>query len=217
MNNIKKYIEEQFDGIRTDIKNQLDKEFDVDKTRAHLSSYLPKEVIFNSEILLETLLTYLMKEAKIAIEGFDVKTKNKFYDEKLNERFFEFANSLKEDKNLINNAIEFQNDPRKLNAIIASGTAFVAGTLGVAALSLTSIIGVIIAGIVVLAVSAFAYKFTYDKTASKARSIIRGDVENYLTETERKVTQWLEDVSIAFNKDLQNFINKNSSLKQISN
>lgn len=217
MNNMKQDIKEQFNSLRNDIKNQLDKDFNIEETKIYLSEYLPKEVIYNSEILLETLLSYLMKDAKTAIESFDVKTKNKFYDKKLNEKIFDFANNLKKDKDFINKAIEFQKDPRKLNAVIASGTTLIIGSLGIISISSMSIVGLIIAGIVVIAVSAFAFKLTYDKTTPKTRNLIRDDVDNYLKETEKKLEDWLEEISNAFNNELQNFIDENSNLQQTSN
>lgn len=216
MNNIKEDIIEQFNSTRNNIKTQLDKEFDIDGTILHLSDYIPKEIMYNCEVLLETILSYLMKDAKKAIENFDVKTKNRFYDEKINEKIIEFANSLKENKNLINNAIEFQKDKRKLNAIIASGLTFIAGGVGIMAVNPTSIIGLIVSGIVVIIVSAFVFKSIYKKETIKKRDAIREDVENYLKQTEKEVDIWLNEVAVAFNKELQSFITQSSNLNQVS-
>lgn len=216
MNDINQDIKEQFASIKKNVLNQLEKDFDIDHTISHLSSYIPKEVIFKSEQLLETLLSYLMKDAQSAINQLDVKTKNKFYDEKLNEKIIEFANNLKEDKNLISNAIEFQKDNRKLNAFIASGTTFIVGALGINAIVSTSVISLIVSGIVVIAVAAFVFKLTYNKVATKTRINIREDVKNYLEKTEKEVDFWLNEVTIAFNKELQSFIKKNSTLNQAS-
>lgn len=212
MNNISQDIKQQFDNIRLDITNQLDKDFDIKITVKHLSIYIPKEVIYNSELLLKTLLSYVMSDAQKAIENLDVKTKNKFYDAKLKEKIIEFANSLKDNKNLINNAIEFQKDNRKRNALIASGITFVAGATGTMAMAPVCIVGAIVSGIVTIIIAAFAFKLAYDKTAIKTRANIREDVNNYLKKTEKEVELWLTEVTIAFNNELQKFIDENSNL-----
>ncbi|WP_299008793.1 hypothetical protein [uncultured Tenacibaculum sp.] len=217
MSNIKKNIEQQFNNIKNDIKIQLDKEFDIEQTTKHLASYLPKEVMYNSELLVETLLSNLMKEAKSTIENLDVKTKNLFYSEKLNEKILEFANSLKEDKNLINNAVEFQNDKSKLNAIIAGGTTFVMGAIGVTSIASSSIINLIVSGIVALVVAALVFKVVYKKQLEKTRENIRQVAKSYLNTTQEQVENWLDQVEIAFNKELQLFLNKNANLNLRTN
>lgn len=212
MNNISQDIKQQFDNIRLDITNQLDKDFDIKITTKHLSIYIPKEVIYNSELLLKTLLSYVMRDAQKAIENLDVKTKNKFYDAKLKEKIIEFANSLKDNKNLINNAIEFQKDNRKRNALIASGITFVAGATGTMAMTPVCIVGAIVSGIVTIIIAAFAFKLAYDKTTIKTRANIREDVNNYLKKTEKEVELWLNEVTISFNNELKKFIDENSNL-----
>lgn len=217
MSGMKKNIQEQFTNIKNDIKIQLDKEFNIEQTTKHLASYLPKEVVYNSELLLETLVSNLMKEAKNVIESLDVKTKNLFYSEKLNEKILEFANSLKEDKNLINNAIEFQNDKSKLIAMIAGGATFVMGAIGITSVASSSIIGLIVSGIVALIVGALVFKLVYKKQLEKTRENIRQDVESYLNTTQKQVENWLDQVEIAFNKELQLFLNKNANLNLRTN
>jgi len=212
MNCIRKNIEELFNNIKSDIELQLNKEFDIELTTKHLASYLPKEVLYNSELLLETLVSGLMKEAKYAIENLDVKTKNRFYSEKLNEKIVEFAINLKEDKNLINNVVDFQNDKSKLNALIVGGTAFIATALGGAALASGNVIGLIVSGIVALVVGAFVFNLSYKKQLEKTRENIRKDVVSYIDITQKQVEIWLEEVEITFNKELQFFLNKYSSL-----
>ncbi|QXP65739.1 hypothetical protein [Polaribacter sp. AHE13PA] len=216
MNKIKQDIKELFDNVRLDIEKQLDKNFDIEITIKHLSDYIPKEVIYNSEMLLETLLSYLMIDAQKAIEKLDVKTKNKFYDAKLNEKIIELAYSLKEDKNLINSVVEFRKDRRKRNAYIASGATFIAGAIGVNAIAPISILSLVVSGLVVLIISAFTFKLIYDKATIKTRVNIREDAKSYLKKTEKEVDLWLNEVTIAFNKELQSFMNENSTLNQIS-
>lgn len=217
MSNMKKNIEQQFNNIKNDVKIQLDKEFDIEQTTKHLASYLPKEVMYNSELLLETLVSNLMKEAKSTIENLDMKTKNLFYSEKLNEKILEFANSLKEDKNLINNAVDFHNDKSKLNAIIAGGTTFVMGVIGVTSIVSSSIISLIVSGIVALVVAALVFKVVYKKQLEKTRENIRQDAESYLNTTQKQVENWLDQVEIAFNKELQLFLNNNADLNLRAN
>ncbi|MHB0756255.1 hypothetical protein [Polaribacter sp. M15] len=212
MNNIKQDVKEQFDNIRLDITNQLHNDFEIEMTVKHLSDYIPKEIIYNSEMLLETLLTYLMSDAQKAIEKLDIKTKNRFYDAKLNEKIIEFANNLKEDKNLINNAIEFQKDNRKRNAFIAGSVTFVAGASGTITLTPVCIIGAVISGFVTLIISALMFKLTYDKSTIKTRENIRMDVKNYLKNTEKEVHLWLNEVAIAYNNELEKFVDENSNL-----
>lgn len=212
MSDINKDIKEQFASIKKNVLNQLENDFDIDHRISHLSSYIPKEVIFKSEQLLETLLSYLMKDAQKVIENLDVKTKNRFYDAKLNEKIMEYANNLKNNKSLINNAVEFQKDKRKLNAFIASGTTLILGAVGVVSVAATSIINTILLGIVVVTIAAFTFKFTYNKAAAKTRVNIKNDVNKYLTNTEKEVESWLSQVEVAFNNELQSFVKSNKRM-----
>ena len=61
-------------------------DFNVSETKQFLQTHVPKEVIYKSEVLLDTLLNYLMEDARKKIESGDVKLQNAFFDADFRKR-----------------------------------------------------------------------------------------------------------------------------------
>jgi hypothetical protein len=98
--------------------------------------------------------------------------------------------------------------------LIASGITFVAGT-SVTLAFVPSVVGIIVAGIITIFLSALAFKIAYDKTSPKAREIIKIDINQYLEASQNQVIEWLGKVGAAFEKDFHVFCSTNGFASEV--
>ena len=201
---IKIDITDEFANLKESLQIHLRPGFDVSQTKQFLQKHVPKEIVFKSEILLDTLLNYLMEDARERIKTADIKLQNAFFDADFRKRVHEWAKQLENKLALDPDIVRYTTDPRLTQGLIASGISFVAGTSVTLALS-PSVVGAIVAGIITILLSALAFKIAYDKASPKAREIIKMDIEQYLASSQRQVLEWLEKVESAFNSDFHAF------------
>jgi len=76
---IKLDITDEFVNLKESLQIHLRPGFDVSQTKQFLQKHVPKEIIFKSEILLDTLLNYLMEDARERIKTADIKLQNAFW------------------------------------------------------------------------------------------------------------------------------------------
>ena len=203
-NKIKKDVRDEFMALKDELQIHLKSEFDVSQTKLFLETHIPKEVIYKTEILLDTVLNYLMKEAQNKIETADVKLQNDFFDADFRRRIHAWANQLEDKLKLEPDVVKYSSDPRLKQGLIVAGTTFVVGS-GITLALTPSVVGAIISGIVTILLSAITFKITYDKVSPKARENVKSDINKYLETAEIQVVGWLEKVVIAFEKDFNNF------------
>jgi hypothetical protein len=206
---IKKDVASKFANLKEALQIHLKPRFDVSQTKRFLQTHIPKEIVYESEILLDTLLNYLMEDARERIKSADVKLQNAFFDADFRKRVHEWAKKLENKLTLEPNIVKYTSDPRLKQGLISSNITFVVGT-GIAVALAPSVVRSIVAGIVTILLSAFAFKFAYDKAAPKARETIRMDTERYLTALQRQVVKWLEKVGAAFENDFSDFCAQNN-------
>ncbi|QTA83800.1 Uncharacterized protein dnl_62160 [Desulfonema limicola] len=200
---IKKDVTDEFANLKEALQTHLKPGFDVSQTKQFLQAHIPKEIVYKSEILLDTLLNYLMEDARERIKSADVNLQNAFFDADFRKRLHEWTKQLKNKLAIEPNIVKYTSDPRLKQGLIASGITFVVGT------GITAALAPIFAGIVTIVLTAFAFKFAYEKAAPKAREIIKMDIDHFLTASQRQVVEWLEKVETAFENDFSGFCAKN--------
>jgi len=207
-NKIKKDISIEFASLKDELQMHLKPEFYISQTKQFLETHIPKEVVYKSEIILDTVLNYLMEEARNRIEPADVKLQNEFFDKDFRKRVHEWASQLENRLKLEPDVVDYSFDPRLKQGLIVSGTTFVVGA-GVTLALTPSVVGAIMSGIVTIILSAIAFKIVYDKASPKARESVKNDINSYLELTEKQVANWLGKVVTAFEDDFRNFCSSN--------
>ncbi len=207
-NKIKKDISGEFSSLKDELQIHLKPEFNVLQTKQFLETHIPKEIIYKSDLLLDTVLNYLMEAARKNIKSADVKLQNKFFDKDLRKRVHEWASQLENKLKLEPDVVNYSFDPRLKQGLIISGITFVVGS-GVTLALAPSVVGAIVSGIVTIILSAIAFKISYDKASPKARESVKNDIDGYLELTEKQVCDWLEKVVTAFEDDFYDFCSSN--------
>jgi len=207
-NKIKKDISSEFSSLKDELQIHLKPEFDVSQTKQFLESHIPKEIVYKSEILLDTVSNYLMEDARKKIKPAEVKMQNEFFDMDFRKRVHEWASQLENKLRLEPDIVNYSFDLRLKQGLIVSGTTFVVGA-GVTLALTPSVVGAIVSGIVTIILSAIVFKISYDKASPKARESVKKDIDSYLELTEKQVFDWLEKVVTAFDKDFNDFCSSN--------
>lgn len=206
--NIKADVSEEFLSIKESLQIYLKPGFDVSQIKQFLQTHVPKEVTYKSEILLDTLLNYLMKDARDKIKIADTELQNKFLDMDLRKRIHEWTKQLQNGLELEPEIIKYSTDPRLKSGLISSGITFLAGA-GVSTSVTSGIVGSILSGIVAIILTAVAFKVAYNKALPKAREVLKADIDYYLVSSEKQVLAWLETVAKAFENDFHTFCTVN--------
>jgi len=198
-------ISEEFENIQNDLKiSHLSLQFNVSQTKKNLEHHIPKEVVYKSEILLDTLINYLMAQAREELEVANIELQNKFFEADFRKRISDWAEQRKNKLKLEPNIVKYSSDPRMKQSLIAGGITLIVGT-GVTITAMPTIIGAILSGLFIIVLSALAY----NQASPKARELVKDDIEKYLTASEAQVNNWLKSVIDAFSNDLENFCSSN--------
>lgn len=205
---IKIDVTDEFSNLKESLQTHLNGDFNVSETKQFLQTHVPKEIVYKSEILLDTLLNYLMADARREIENADVKLQNAFFDADFRKRTHEWSTQLENKLSLEPDVVKYASDPRVTQGLIASGVTFVIGT-GIAIALVPSVVGTIVAGIVTVLLSAFAFKLAFEKASPQAREITKLDIDEYLKESQTQVLAWLSKVEKSFNDDFLRFCSDN--------
>ncbi|SUP46819.1 Uncharacterised protein [Vibrio metschnikovii] len=199
---------DEFSSLKESLKIHLHSDFNVSEIKQFLQTHIPKEIIYKSEVLLDTLLNYLMEDARKKIESGDVKLQNAFFDSDFRKRIHEWSIQLENKLSLEPNVVYYASDPRLTQGLIASGITFVVGT-GITVALDPSIVETIVAGVVTVLLSVFAFKLAFDKASLKAREVTKLDIDEYLKESQTQVLAWLSKVEKNFNDDFHKFCSDN--------
>lgn len=201
---IKEDVIDEFVHLGEALQVHLKPSFDVSQTKQFLQTHVPKEIVYESEILLDTLLNYLMEDAREQIKSADVKLQNAFFDADFRKRVHEWVKQQGNKLTLDPDIVQYTSDPRLKQGLLASGIIFIAG-VGITLTLAPSIVGTIAAGIITILLSALAFKIAYGKATPKAREIIKENIDQYLEESQGQVLEWLKKVQSAFEKDFRDF------------
>ncbi|MBW7875612.1 MAG: hypothetical protein H3C47_06475 [Candidatus Cloacimonetes bacterium] len=127
---ITKDVNQEFASLRRDLQIYLKPGFDVRQTRDSLQNHVPKEIIYKSKILLDTLMNYLMADARERIKSADIRLQNAFFDADFRKRVTERSgNKLALEPDMV----KYTFDPRLKWGLIAAagvvGITFVSGAI----------------------------------------------------------------------------------------
>lgn len=206
--NIKTDVFEEFLSIKESLQIYLKPDFDVSQTKRFLQTYVPKEVIYKSETLLDTLMNYLMKDAREKIKSADIELQNTFFDMDFRKRIREWAKQLQNNLALEPDIVKYSTDPCLKSGLIVSGITFLSGT-GITTAVVSGIIGSILSGITTIILTAMAFKIAYNKASPRAREVMGADIDQYLASSQEQVFAWLKTVADAFNNDFHAFCTAN--------
>jgi len=222
-----KDVFDEFVSLKDSLQIHLKPDFDVPQTKHFIQTHIPKEVAYKSEILLDTLLNYLIEDARMRIKSADVKLQNAFFDADFRKRVHEWEKQLENKFALEPDIVKYTSDPRLKQALVNGGTSFIVGALTTGAIASKAkfitivagetivgwhsyvVAGAIASGIVTILLSALAFKFAYDKATPKAREFIKKDIDLYLEASQKQVLEWLKRIETAFENEFRNFCASN--------
>lgn len=208
---IKNDIKQEFAELRKNIEDLLQGDFNIESQKKFLKNYVPSEIIAKSEILLDTLLNYLMETAIKDLDKFDVELQNDFFNQDFRNKIREWVKQTENQLELTTPEVVFSADPRWRQGAINGGTAFIIGTaVTVFIFDPTKVVWAIVTGLVTIIVSAYLFKKGYEKAEPKARAIIKSDVENFINNAKQQVFDWLKTVANVFSEEFNNFCNSRS-------
>lgn len=208
---IKHDIEQEFSELRGSISNGLQDEFNIDTQKDYLKNHIPSEIIVKSEILLDTLLNYLMETAIKELDKVDVEIQNDFFNQDFRNKVREWVKQTEHQLELTTPEVVFSADPRWRQGAINGGTAFIIGTaVTVFVFDPTKVIWAIVTGLVTIIAAVYLFKKGCEKAEPKARSIIKSDVEIFINNAEQQVSDWLKTVTTVFSEEFNNFCNSRS-------
>ncbi len=188
---------EEFDELREDLSHHLEADADVDQERRQLADHVSKMVVAKTQLLLDTLLNYLMEDAIEALADAPTAVKNDFYDLDLRSR-------VKQSFALEPESLEFSFDPRVIVGGFAAGVTATAGGL-MTALLLSGLIPRILGGVTTLVASAVAFRIAHTATTGTALQRLRNEVGDYVTQSEQQVSSWLANVEEFFVSAFEEF------------
>ena len=181
---------EEFDELRKDLSHHFEAEADVDQERRLLVEHVRTMVVARTQLLLDTLLNYLMEDALVALADAPTAVKNEFYDLDLRSR-------VKQSFTLEHESLEFSHDPRVIAGGVATGVTAATGGL-MTALLLSGLIPHLVGGVATLVASAVAFRIAHTSTTGIALQRLRNDVDAYVTQSEHHVSSWLANVEDFF-------------------
>lgn len=192
-------VREEFRKLHMDLGHYTEPEADVDQAHRILLKHAPQMVLARSQLLLDTLLNYLMEDAEEALADAPTAVKNEFYDLDLRGR-------VKKTFSLEPGSLKFSFDPRLIAGGVAAGATATAGGLATT-LFLFGLISRIAGGVATLVATALAFKLAYDCRAAAdwTREGLKKDVDGYVTLSEQQVSSWLASVEEFFVAEFEKF------------
>ncbi|ODS30851.1 MAG: hypothetical protein SCARUB_04036 [Candidatus Scalindua rubra] len=224
---IEKDLHNEFVKLKTELKLHLEADFDINQKKEFLKSHIPKEVVYKSKLLLDTLLNYLMDQADKDLEKADIELQNKFFEADFRKRSKEWTTQIENRLELDSGIVKYSTDPRLKQGLITGGIPFVVGSIITGVVSVKTktvatvasktvvsfspyiVAGAIVAGLATIIISTLAFKKAYDKAAPKSLETIKADIDKYLENAEMQVKGWLKSVIEAFNNDFIEFCSSN--------
>ena len=197
---------EEFISIRSDISYLLRPNYNVEAKKDLLKTHLPGFVISRSELLLDTVINYMIEESLSKLQKEDIRLQNKFFEQNFRQRTRDWAKMAENEFLLHPSYIEYSKDPRWVHGFVAGGIVFIAGSaLSVILSEQLGLMGTILLGIVTLIASGFAFRTAFANAETKAREMMQQDIERYLNDSEKYMIDWLSKVVDTFGADFASF------------
>ena len=189
-------IRDEFSCIRRDVQRHLGPDVTVDHARTLLAQHVPALVVGRSQILLDSLLNYLMEDAISSLTDAPTEVKNDFYDQDLRAQ-------IRGSFSLDAQTLTLSFDRRLIYGGVAAGSVLVAG--GAAVLLLPIVFSPLLIGLGSIVASAIAFRVAYSAATEPARGALKSDVAAYLAESEAQVKEWLGRVENAFDESFAQY------------
>ena len=183
-------IHNEFKELRKDLSGHLESDADIDQERRQLKEHVPARIGARAQLLLDTLLNYLMEDAIAALADAPTPVKNEFYD-------LDLRSCIKKSFSLEPESLEFSFDPRMIAGGVATGVTAATGGL-MTALLLSGLIPRLVGGAATLVASAVACRIAHAATTGTALQRLRNEVNDYMTQSEQQVSSWLASVEEYF-------------------
>ena len=181
---------EEFNELRENLSRYLEADAYVDQERRRLVDHVPTMAIEKTQLLLDTLLNYLMEDAIAALADAPTAVKNEFYDLDLRSR-------IKESFPVEPESLKFSFDPRVIAGGVATGVTAATGGL-MTALLLSGLLPRLLGGAATLVASAVAFRIAHTATTGTALQRLRNEVDDYVRQSEQQVSSWLANVEDFF-------------------
>ena len=144
---------EEFAELREKLSFYIEPNADVNQVRRLLVEHAPTMVAAKTQLLLDTLLNYLMKDATEALTDAPTTVKNEFYN-------LDLRSCVKKSFTMEPESLEFSFDPRVIvGGVVASATVATGGLI--TALFLSELISRIVGGVATLVASAVAFRIAH--------------------------------------------------------
>jgi hypothetical protein len=183
-------ITEEFATILEELEPHLAFETTIDHAKILLAQRAPTTVLARSQVLLDTLLGYLMQDALGMLQHASPEVKNAFHA-------LDLRKQIKSTYALEPGKLQLSFDIRLVSASAAAGGTLAAGGL-VTAFLIGGAVPRILAGLGTLVASAFAFRLAHAASGPAARRRLKSDLVTFLSEAEAQVEAWLSDVEKAF-------------------
>jgi hypothetical protein len=187
---ISENIRQEFAGIRRDVQLHLAPGVTIDHARVLLAQHVPELVVGRAQLLLDSLLNYLMEDATAVLDDQPTEVKNDFYAKDLRVL-------IKGRFSLNPQALMFSFDRRLVHGGVAAGGVLVAGGVALVLFQPT-VLSRLLIGLGTLVGSAAAFRTAYSSGTGSARRQLEADVTTYLEQSEAQVREWLSGVERAF-------------------
>ncbi|QER42269.1 hypothetical protein F1847_05760 [Thermodesulfobacterium sp. TA1] len=207
-NLLEKDLDKEMDLIKNELFYFLDKDLDMFFLKEFIKHYPVKLLRERSEVLLDTVLNYLMKEVLESIRKQTSDIQYAFARENLREKVKNWALTkenrynpdilrLKEEETFVEKTIT-----------VAPGVAVSAGGLIAVASVPETLILKAIPAVSTLAGPIYIFKKIKEKNR-RLKNIWKKEINNYLEKSKKEIKVWLKKVIEKFEKELGEFYQKN--------
>ena len=218
MKKIEKQVELEFKNLKNSFKTHLEGNFDLVQRKDFLVTYMSSEIMYKSEILFDTLLNELMRNAVETLDNFDDDIEIKFYEADFRNKIKDCVSQNENEFNLNIDVVKNISDDRLINGIITGGITGVVGLSATFIFNPLLSIGAIISSIAVAVLSIVVYKITYNKSEINSIIKLKEAVDVFLEVTENEIKKWLKLIEDLFYSEINHFAEENKiNLNLISN
>lgn len=201
-------IRDELADLEAQLKTHIETGRNIDQQKVFLRHHVPAEIWQRSEVLLETLLNYLMEREIEEIGKVGIGLQNAFFDANLRNRAYEFAVERRND--LCLDPVQYTTDPRLLRGTIAGIAGLIAGYMVTSTLvSSTRWINVSLSGLGALVLAGIGFRVVYNVSTYRSRQVVVSDIERYLQVSSMRIEEWLDGVSKKFAADVSAFYSAN--------
>lgn len=190
-------VQDEFASIRKDVRRYMRPEVDISHARALLSEHVPVLVVGRAQLLLDTLLNYLMTDAIDTLSSAPAGVKQAFYE-------LDLRAHMKSSYVVQPQTLQFSTDPRIIGGSVAAGGTLVAGGL-IVGLLLSDMTVRIIAGLASIVASAIAFRLAHTACTNSARSAVESDISKFLAQSEAQTLEWLATAERSFIDNFDKF------------